>query len=119
MRCEKRDHGKEGYHCFMQNYNIDIRPTDRACIHWWNKEEHLRIEKANKEAEKNCGVFMLKKEPIKLPIVNDGYGMIPKCPVCGEMPYSTKQCHWCGQKFVQDEEVEEHFKPKIIKGTGH
>lgn len=42
--------------------------------------------------------------------------MIPKCPVCGEMPYSTEQCHWCGQKFVQDEEVEEYSKPKIIKG---
>lgn len=38
----------------MQNYNIDIRPTDRACIHWWNKEEHLRIEKANKEANKEA-----------------------------------------------------------------
>ena len=120
VRCEKRDHGKEGYHCCMQNYNIDIRPTDKACIHWWNKEEHLRIEKANKEAKENrrkelWGIYA-KKEPIKLPIVNDGYGIIPKCPVCGEMPYSTEQCHWCGQKFVQDEEVEEYSKPKIIKG---
>lgn len=38
--------------------------------------------------------------------MNDGYGMIPECPICGEMPYSTEQCYWCGQRFVQDEEVE-------------
>lgn len=43
-----------------------------------------------------------KREPINLPIVNDGYGIIPECPICGEMPYSTKQCHWCGQRFIQD-----------------
>ena len=24
----------------MQNYNIDIHPTDKACVHWWDKEEH-------------------------------------------------------------------------------
>ena len=52
-----------------------------------------------------------KREPIKLPIVNDGYGMIPECPICGEMPYSTEQCHWCGQRFIQDEEVKEYAKP--------
>ena len=48
---------------------------------------------------------------MKLPIVDDGYGMIPMCPVCGEMPYSTEQCHWCGQRFIQDEEVEEYGTP--------
>lgn len=52
-----------------------------------------------------------KREPIKLPIINDGYGIIPECPICGEIPYSTKQCHWCGQRFIQDKEVEEYEKP--------
>lgn len=37
--------------------------------------------------------------------------MIPECPICGEMPYSTEQCHWCGQRFIQDKEVEEYKKP--------
>ena len=27
------------------------------------------------------------------------------------MPYSTEQCHWCGQRFIQDEEVKEFAKP--------
>lgn len=25
----------------------------------------------------------------------------PKCPHCGEMPYSLKQCQFCGQRFVE------------------
>lgn len=53
-----------------------------------------------------------EKDPVKLPIMNDGYGRIPTCPVCGEMPYSTKQCYWCGQRFIQDEEVVEYGTPK-------
>ena len=24
----------------------------------------------------------------------------PKCPHCGEMPYSTTQCQFCGQRFI-------------------
>ena len=43
--------------------------------------------------------------------------MIPECPICGEMPYSTEQCYWCGQRFVQDEEVEEYATPQTIKGN--
>ena len=108
-------------HCMMQNYDIDIDPTDKACVHWWNKEEHERIERLNDEAQENrrkeLWKIYAKKDPIKLPIVNDGYGMIPECPICGEMPYSTEQCYWCGQRFVQDEEVEEYATPQTINGN--
>ena len=55
-----------------------------------------------------------KKEPVKLPIVFDGYGMIPQCPTCGEMPYSLEQCYWCGQRFIQDEETIEYAKPQTV-----
>lgn len=55
-----------------------------------------------------------KNPPVKLPIVFDGYGNIPECPSCGEMPYSTEQCIFCGQKFIQDEEVEEYNKPNFV-----
>lgn len=121
VRCEKRDHGRDGYHCCMQNYDIDIHPEDKACVHWWSKVEHERIEKANEEAQENrrkeLWSIYAEKEPIKLPIVNDGYGMIPECPVCGEMPYSTEQCHWCGQRFLQDEDIKKYAEPKIQKGS--
>ena len=124
VRCEKRNsygRKKYGYHCMMQNYDIDIDPTDKACVHWWNKEEHERIERLNDEAQENrrkeLWKIYAKKDPIKLPIVNDGYGMIPECPICGEMPYSTEQCYWCGQRFVQDEEVEEYATPQTINGN--
>lgn len=46
-----------------------------------------------------------------------GYKKIPECPICGEMPYSTEQCYWCGQRFVQDEEVEEYATPQTINGN--
>lgn len=43
----------------------------------------------------------------------DGYdgGVSPQCPACGEMPYSTEQCIFCGQRFVQDEATVEYSKP--------
>lgn len=31
---------------------------------------------------------------------------VPICPHCGEMPYSYKQCVFCGQRFLQDEKTE-------------
>lgn len=29
----------------------------------------------------------------------------PKCPHCGEMPYSLKQCQFCGQRFAEVKDV--------------
>lgn len=124
VRCKKRDHaykGKkaEGYHCTMQKHDNDITPDDKACVYWWDKARHEEVERLNKEAEENrrkeLWAIYAEKEPVKLPIVFDGYGNIPECPVCGEMPYSTEQCHWCGQRFIQDAEIEEYNKPD--KGT--
>ena len=52
----------------MQNYDIDIDPTDKACVHWWNKEEHERIERQNDEAQENrrkeLWKIYAKKDPI-------------------------------------------------------
>lgn len=121
VRCEKRDHAymetaAEGYHCSMQSYSVDIQPTDKACVRYWDKAEHERIENAQEEAKEKrreeLWAIYAKREPIKLPIIHDGCGLIPECPICGEMPYSTEQCHWCGQRFIQDKEIEEYNKPK-------
>ena len=80
----------------------------------WDKEKHERIERLRAEAEENrrkeLWAIYSGSEPVKLPIINDGYGMIPECPVCGEKPYSTEQCHWCGQKFIQDDDIKEYEK---------
>lgn len=121
MRCEPRDHafkGKdaEGYHCTMQPYDKDINPDDKACVSYWDRAEEEEIKRLEKEDTENrrkeLWAIYAKREPIKLPIVIDEFGgKIPQCPVCGEMPYSTEQCHWCGQRFIQDEEVEEYGKP--------
>lgn len=123
VRCEKRDQrfykGEEGFHCSCQPYDKDISPNDKACVLWWDKAEHERIEEYNRQAEENrreeLWAIYAEKEPIELPIIHDGYGYIPECPICGEMPYSTEQCHWCGQRFIQSKEIEEYNKP--IKGT--
>ena len=116
VRCEKRDRKEEkGYHCTMRSYSIDIDPENKACVDYWDREENKRIEQQRAEDTENrrkeLWAIYAEREPIRLPIVNDGYGMIPECPICGEMPYSTEQCHWCGQRFIQDEEIEEYNKP--------
>lgn len=122
VRCEKRDWiGETGYHCTMQHYDIDISPEDKACKEWWDKANHERIERINNERQEKrreeLWVIYANKPPVKLPIAFDGYGMIPECPVCGEMPYSTEQCHWCGQRFIQDDEIEEYTTPEKAEET--
>ena len=122
VRCEKRDHkfngvGPGGYHCMAQPYDVDITPKDKACVHWWDKKEHERIEELNNNAEeerrKELWKIYSKKDPVKLPLVFDGCGPVPLCPICGEPPYSDTQCHWCGQKFVKTEEIEDYFEEDI------
>ena len=42
----------------------------------------------------------------------DGQGMgWPVCPACGEMPYSTIRCLFCGQQFIQDRRVQKYNEP--------
>lgn len=42
----------------------------------------------------------------------EGRGMgWPICPACGEMPYSTERCVFCGQQFIQDETVKAYNAP--------
>lgn len=110
-----RDNEKGTYHCCRQDYKVDKYPEDIACDEYWDRAEHEAEErKRNEEVEakrKKMWSIYANKPPVKLPIVFDGYGMIPECPICGEMPYSTEQCHWCGQRFIQDKEVEEYNKP--------
>ena len=116
VRCQPRKRkGETGYHCTTQPYIKDISTEDKACVIYWDKEEEERYKALTAQDEENrrkeLWNIYSKREPIKLPIVNDGHGMIPECPICGEMPYSTEQCHWCGQRFIQDEEVKEYTKP--------
>lgn len=123
MRCQERDHLRGewdvGYHCTMQNYKKDISPEDKACVHYWDRAEEMARKRQHEEDIENrrqeLWAIYSDKPPVKLPIVHDGYGRIPKCPICGEMPYSTEQCHWCGQRFIQDEEIEEYSKPDVIE----
>ena len=47
-----------------------------------------------------------KADPLPIKWV-PGYfgGLVPECPVCGELPYRLDRCIFCGQRFTQDEEV--------------
>ena len=117
VRCEPRDHGdKGGWHCTMQKWDKDVFPTDKACVHYWDQEKQDELDRLHEEdiekRRQELWAIYSEKPPIKLPIVNYDYGTIPMCPVCGEMPYSTEQCHWCGQRFIQDEEVTDWSTPK-------
>ncbi len=107
-----------GYHCSMRGWALPIRADDKACVSYWDRAEYERSEREHEEAvekrRRELWAVYAEREPVKLPIVNDGYGIIPSCPTCGEMPYGTEQCHWCGQRFIQDEEITEYAKPKLI-----
>jgi hypothetical protein len=118
-RTRDKDHST-GWHCLCRDYDAGIFPSDPACEDWWDKEQYEREEREKEERteaeRKRKWAIYADKPPVKLPIVFDGYGNIPMCPVCHEMPYSTEQCHWCGQHFIQDEEITEYSKPKTKKG---
>lgn len=120
VRCELRRRPYSVYHCMMQDYDNNISPEDKACVQYWDKEYHEECERLHEQdienRRKELWSIYANRDPIKLPIVNDGYGMIPMCPICGEMPYSTEQCHWCGQRFVKDDEVKEYEKPLTKDG---
>lgn len=115
VRCEERDFGKPGYHCTMQSYNIDIDPKGCACSDFWDKAAQDELDRQHQddiEKRRNeLWAVYAEKPPIKLEFEFDGYGTIPKCPACGEMPYSTEQCYWCGQRYIQDLEVEAYCDP--------
>lgn len=113
VRCETREQvGGSGWHCTMLAYDKDIDPSDAACKEYWSKTEQRALDRLRdldtEKRRKELWAIYSKREPVKLPIVNDGYGFIPQCPVCGEMTYSSEQCHWCGQRFLQDEEMAEY-----------
>lgn len=120
VRFEKRTHRKSGYHCYMKDFDIDVFPEDNACEEFWSKERQAELERLHEQDTENrrkeLWAVYAEKEPVKLPIVFDGYGNIPMCPICGEMPYSTEQCHWCGQRFIRDEQVEQYDKPMTENG---
>ena len=112
-RCEPRDRKDEtGCHCTMQDYQKDIDPEEEACFWYWDRNGQEKIDRAEaeKDEEEKQKKWEENKEnpPVKLPIVFDGYGRIPMCPTCGDMPYSTEQCYWCGQRFLQGEDIEEY-----------
>lgn len=117
-RCQQRRRGI-GYHCTMQPYDVTISPEDRACVKWWDAEEQKRIEQQRQQdienRRKQLWEMYAHKEPVKLPLVFDGFGNIPECPICGEMPYDLDQCHWCGQRFIKDSEIEQYAKGKTKK----
>lgn len=54
-----------------------------------------------------------KKPPIKIGWECEYDGSVfPQCPACGEMPYSTERCTFCGQRFIQDDsQLQEYTKP--------
>ena len=122
IRFEERDvrpEEKGTYHCCRQSYVIDKFPDDDACEQYWDRAEYER-EEAERKAEterkrQEMWAIYADKLPVKLPILFDGFGYIPMCPICGEPPYSYTQCHWCGQQFIQDEDVLEYSKPDVAE----
>lgn len=97
---------------------INLSPRNRsapACKDFWDKAAQEKLQRQQDEDEEKrreeLWAIYAEKPPVKLPLIHDGYGIIPECPICGEMPYSTVQCHWCGQRFIQDEDIQKYNEP--------
>lgn len=56
-----------------------------------------------------------RKPPVPIEWERDYGGVIPVCPVCGEMPYSLERCIFCGQKFIKDDRALELEKPLEVE----
>ena len=107
-------------HCWMNDYKIDWRADQLACEYWtarwwWNFLEYRRYVKYYmgrwwfEHVRKRVGGL---RRPVPLRWVDYFDGMRdeivtagePQCPRCGEMPYSTIQCQFCGQRFTVEKE---------------
>lgn len=117
----KLPYGLSSYRCSCKPYARDITPDHMACEWYWDKAEQEKLNQAANEAvekrRKELWAIYAELEPVQLPIVSDGYGTIPMCPICGEIPQSTEQCYWCGQRFLQDDAVRAYNEPEIIEMT--
>ena len=65
-----------------------------------------------------CPIGRLRKPvPLEWASAYDGMrdviilGGDPKCPHCGEMPYSYSECVFCGQRFIQNEKTRKVAEP--------
>ena len=56
-----------------------------------------------------------KKDPVEVRFENDYGMMMPYCPSCGEMAYSTERCVFCGQRFIKADKPKN--KTEIIGAT--
>lgn len=69
-------------------------------VHCENGNSCDECEHQPKDDDKINGL----KEPVKIEWQKSyDDGIYPKCPSCGEMPYSYERCVFCGQKFIQDD----------------
>ncbi len=108
----------------------EITPNSKACKNWkhravWNA--HLRFGEIKHNARRIFDICVRVpigrlRKPVRLIWADDYDGAtdriihnaVPECPYCGEMPYSTKRCVFCGQRFIQDERTAEWNKPPEI-----
>jgi len=61
------------------------------------------------------------KEPPKVLIWQKTYGGVlePVCPSCGEMPYSTERCVFCGQKLINERKPHvEYIGATLVEPVG-
>lgn len=112
----KRPRPGQSVYCWNHDARIEWDGNEMACEHWearwwWNLKQYRDYAKYNagrrwyEHVRKRVGGL---RKPVPLRWVDYFDGMRdeivsagePQCPHCGEMPYSTKQCQFCGQRFT-------------------
>lgn len=76
---------------------------------------HLSLETPENKLNKGNVPVHLEWEPYFDFCSNKVTGEAPVCPACGEMPYSTERCVFCGQAFIQDEKTRKFADPEPVE----
>lgn len=96
----------------------DCISVDMKACEWWKPRWYWNAEQRWRRFKYNFGRWWCehvriplgsRRKPLPLEWVdclNAGGQLVrmgePRCPHCGEMPYSIKQCVFCGQRFCDE-----------------
>ena len=107
---------KENIRCTSTSSPEVIELNTKACEHyeprwywnlqiWWQRTSYVLRRTWEKNVRTKIGAL---RKPVKLDYVSTydyKHDSIipngePRCPHCGEFPYSDTQCVFCGQRFI-------------------
>lgn len=112
----------ERYHCSGALRDGAVCENTPACKDYWDRKAQTEMEEeyARKDEEERQEKIRQNWNKPPLPAFwekdylvyqEKESGAMPFCPNCGEPLYDTDRCYFCGQKILQDKEMENFMAP--------